>query len=316
MKNNLVVVAIGGNSLVKDESHKTIQDQYNALVETSKNIADIIEQGLNVVITHGNGPQVGFILRRSEIAYAQEGMHTVPISSCVADTQGAIGFQLKLALSNELKKRGIEKESVAIVTLTVVDKNDEAFKTPAKPIGSFYTERQKENFKENHPDWIFIEDAGRGYRRVVPSPNPVKILELDIIKDMIDKNNVVIAAGGGGIPVVKEKDNYKPVEAVIDKDLASSMLAGSLSASRLIISTSVSHVFLNYKTEDEKRIEKTNLEEIKRYRNEGHFKTGSMLPKIEAAIDFLEAGGEQVIIVSPEYLGLAVKGECGTIISR
>lgn len=311
-----VVVAIGGNSLIRDEAHKSVNDQYESVVETVKHLADIIESGFKLVIVHGNGPQVGFMLRRSAIAFETSGLHEVPLSSCVADTQGAIGFQIQQALEIELEKRGINKKTVTIVTRVVVDENDTKFQNPTKPIGSFYGEEKKNELLAQYPDWTFVEDSGRGFRRVVPSPDPLEIVEIDVIKDVIERDYVVIACGGGGIPVVKKAEGYMAVDAVIDKDLASALLSETVQAKRFIISTGVDYVFLNFGKENEKRLEHVTLDEMKTYVKEGHFAAGSMLPKIEAAIGFLEHGGEEVIITAPEQLKAALQYKVGTRITK
>ncbi|PLX68778.1 MAG: carbamate kinase [Denitrovibrio sp.] len=311
-----VVVAIGGNSLIKDEAHKSVEDQYETVIVTCKHLADIVEAGSRLVIVHGNGPQVGFILRRSAVSHEAAGIHQVPLSSCVADTQGAIGFQLQIALENELHRRGMKDQSATIITRVIVDENDELFQNPSKPIGSFFTEEQMKELKAKNPTWHYMEDSGRGFRRVVPSPIPKEIVELNPIRDLVDKDYVVIACGGGGIPVIKTDDGYKAVDAVIDKDRASAMLAEKINAKQFIISTGVSHVFINFGKPNEKKLEKVTLAEIKQYASEGHFAPGSMLPKIEAAIDFIEAGGEEVIITAPEDLKDAIEHKTGTIITK
>jgi len=311
-----VVVAIGGNSLIKDEAHKSVEDQYETVMVTCKHLADIVESGRKLVIVHGNGPQVGFILHRSSVSFEAAGIHEVPLSSCVADTQGAIGFQIQIALENELRKRGLKEQTSTIITRVLVDKDDEHFQNPSKPIGSFFTAEKAEELKSNHPHWSFIEDSGRGYRRVVPSPVPLEILEINAISDMVEKGYVMIACGGGGIPVIKSKDGYAAADAVIDKDLASAMLAEKLQADQFIISTGVSHVSVNFGKENEKKLEHVKLSQMKQYVTEGHFAPGSMLPKIEAAINFIENGGKEVIITTPENLKDAIEYKTGTRITR
>jgi carbamate kinase len=311
----LAVIAIGGNSLIKDKDHQTVEDQYKAICETVEYIAEIVEQGYEVVITHGNGPQVGFILRRGEIAYKVEGLHLVPLVSCVADTQGAIGYQIQQALGNEFKKRGINKQAVTVVTLVEVAKDDSAFSNPTKPIGSFYTEEEAKKLLDENPDWTMVNDAGRGYRRVVPSPVPRRIVELEAIKRLLDNGFCVIATGGGGIPVTRNEEGYlENVDAVIDKDFASSLLASHLNADLFVISTGVEMVYLNFGKPDQKPLDTLTIAEAKKYIREGHFAKGSMLPKIQAAIAYLERGGKKAIITNPESLGKAVRGEGGTYI--
>ena len=306
----LAILAIGGNSLIKDKQHQTVEDQYDCIYETSKHIVKLIEQGINVIVTHGNGPQVGFILLRSELAKGQ--LHEVPIPSAGADTEGAIGYQIQQAIGNILKKKGIKKEVATVVTQVLVDKNDEAFQNPSKPIGPFLTEADALNNKEQF-GWDIIEDAGRGYRRVVASPIPIKIIEQNAIETLAKNDFIVIAVGGGGIPVIEDENGYlKGVPAVIDKDRASSLLARNLKADYLIISTAIEQVYLNFGTENEQAISEMTLSKAKKYCTEGHFKAGSMLPKIESAIDFLEAGGKEVIITTPELIADAVAGKAGT----
>jgi carbamate kinase len=316
MTNNnrkIAVVAIGGNSLIKDKQHQTVEDQYQAAKETCYHIADMIEAGWDVVIGHGNGPQVGFILRRSEIAHRVEGMHEVPLDACGADTQGAIGYALQQNLQNELRRRGISKPVATVVTQVAVDPHDPAFQNPSKPIGGFMGEAEaKKRAQEN--DWVVVEDAGRGWRRVVASPLPKEILELEAIQTLVKEGIITIAVGGGGIPVVRdEQGNYRGVAAVIDKDYASSLLATSIQADLFLISTAVEKVALDFGKLDQKWLDRMTLEEAKRYLQEGtHFARGSMAPKIQAIIWFLEAGGKQAIITNPENISRALRGETGT----
>lgn len=309
----LAVVAIGGNSLIRDNAHATVEDQYQAVVETAKHIVGMIEQGYEVIVTHGNGPQVGFILRRSEIAKDVAAMHQVPLVSCGADTQGAIGYQIQQAMDNEFKKRGMDKTAVTVVTQVVVSENDPAFQKPTKPIGSFYSKEQTEEIQKNNPSWVMIEDAGRGYRRMVASPLPQEIVEKDVINKLVRDGYCVISVGGGGIPVVKREDGLlQGIDAVIDKDFATSLLAADIKADVLIISTGVPTVYLNYGKPDEKALDKVTLAELKQYVSENHFAPGSMLPKIQAVISFLENGGKEAIITNPESLEDAVAGKTGT----
>lgn len=309
----LAVIAIGGNSLIRDNTHQTVQDQYDAVCETAKHIVGMVEQGYEVIITHGNGPQVGFILRRSEIACETAGMHAVPLVACGADTQGALGYQIQQAMDNEFKRRGINKSAVTLVTQVVVDADDPAFAKPSKPIGSFFTPQQAEKLQENNPDWVMVSDAGRGYRRVVASPQPREIVERDVIEKLVREGYCLIAVGGGGIPVIRQADgSFSGVDAVIDKDFASSLLAVQIHADELIISTGVPKVYLNYGKPDEKALDKVTLAELKEYVKQNHFAPGSMLPKIQAVINFLENGGAKAIITNPESLEEAVSGKNGT----
>jgi carbamate kinase len=309
----IAVVAIGGNSLITDAKHESVEDQYAAVCETAKHIAGMIEQGYDVIVTHGNGPQVGFILRRAEIASDVAAMHHVPLVSCGADTQGAIGYQIQQALDNEFTKRGLNKAAVSVITQVVVSEDDPAFQSPSKPIGSFYTTEQSKVIYAQHPDWVLVEDAGRGFRRVVPCPQPLEIVEEAAIKLLIEDGNCVIAVGGGGIPVVRDSDgSLRGVDAVIDKDFASSLLAADIKADVLVISTGVPKVYLNYGKANERALDKVVLVELKRYIAEGHFAPGSMLPKIKAVTSFLEKGGREAIITNPESLEEAVAGKTGT----
>ncbi|WHY67641.1 carbamate kinase [Neobacillus sp. SuZ13] len=313
----LVIVAIGGNSLVRDNGRDTVQDQYEAVCETAVNIADMVAEGFSVVVTHGNGPQVGFGLRRSEIANEVTGMPVVPLVNCGADTQGGIGYQIQQALINEFAKRSINKKVATVITQVEVSIDDPNFKNPTKPVGAFFTLEQAEEMKKEHPDWSFIEDSGRGYRRVVPSPKPINIVEKDAIKTLIDAGFVVIAVGGGGIPVVRNNNNaFEGIDAVIDKDFATSLLAEQVQAETLIITTGVSRVCINFGKPNQKALEKITFEETKQYVLENHFPPGSMLPKIEASLSFLEKNGSRVIITNPESLKEAINEGAGTHIVR
>jgi len=312
MKNQVAVVAIGGNSLIKDKSKVSVEDQYQAAKETTFHIADMIENGWNVAIGHGNGPQVGFILRRSEIAHRMEGMHEVPLDVCGADSQGAIGYALQQTLQNELRRRSISKPVSTVITQVRVDAADEAFQHPTKPIGGFMEEEEAQK-RAAELGWSIVEDAGRGWRRVVASPIPQEVVELPSVKELIAAGHTVITVGGGGIPVVLENGNLKGVAAVIDKDYASSLLAREIKADLFLISTAVEKVALNFGKSDEKSINRMTLSEAKAYLAEGiHFAKGSMAPKIQAIIWFLEAGGKQALITNPENIGRALKGETGT----
>ncbi len=315
MSGKLLVLAIGGNSLIKNQAHNTVEDQYQAICETMEHVADLVLRGFRVVITHGNGPQVGFILRRSEIARKVEGLHIVPLVSCVADTQGALGYQIQQALDNALRRRGVAEavgRTVTVVTQVEVDPDDPAFHDPSKPIGEFYMEEQLPILREQHPDWILKKDANRGWRRVVPSPKPRRIVERKAVSTLVRDGFNVVTVGGGGIPVVKVNGDLQGVDAVIDKDYATALLAKEIGASLMIISTGVSHVSLNFGTPSERCLDSVTVADLKRYLEEGQFPPGSMGPKIRAAIEFLENGGEEVIITSPEMLEDAVLGHQGT----
>src|SRR5512137_2529752 len=311
------VVAIGGNSLIKDAKHQTVEDQYLAAKETTLHIADMIEAGWDVAIGHGNGPQVGFILRRSEIAAKVEGMHEVPLDVCGADSQGAIGYALQQTLQNELFRRGIKKPVATVVTQVLVDKNDKAFQNPTKPIGGFMDESEAKR-RQKELGWSVVEDAGRGWRRVVASPLPKEVVELESVQTLIKAGSVVITVGGGGIPVIDKGDGeYTGTAAVIDKDYASSLLARLIKADLLLISTAVEKVAINFGKPNQKWIDRMTLAEAKAYLAEGtHFAKGSMAPKIQAVIWFLENGGKQALITDPKNLGRALKGETGTWIVK
>lgn len=313
IRRKIAVVAIGGNSLIKDEKHKTVEDQYQASKETTYHIADMIEAGWDVAIGHGNGPQVGFILRRSEIAARVEGMHEVPLDVCGADSQGAIGYALQQTLQNELFKRNIKKNVATVITQVLVDRNDKAFQNPSKPIGSFMDEPEAQR-RAKDMGWSVVEDAGRGWRRVVASPYPKEVVELMTVKTLLSAGVVVITVGGGGIPVIDSGNGeYKGVAAVIDKDYASSLLAREIDADLFLISTAVEKVAINFGKENQKWLDRMTLSEAKQYLAEGtHFAKGSMAPKIQAIIWYLEAGGKQALITSPENIGRALRGETGT----
>ena len=308
----LAVVAVGGNSLIKDKDHQTIPDQYAAGAESMKHIAGMIEAGWDVVVTHGNGPQVGFILRRAEMALHE--LHPVPLDFCGADTQGAIGYMFQRALHNEFRRRGMRKSAATVVTQVLVDRNDPAFEKPSKPIGSFMEELAARQHREKD-GWSVVEDAGRGWRRVVASPLPKRIMEQAAIESLIKAGFVVISAGGGGIPVVEdERGELTGVEAVIDKDFAGSLLASSIKADLFLISTAVEKVALRYNQPDQQWLDRLTLAEAKSYLAEGHFAKGSMGPKIEATIRFLEQGGKQALVTNPENIERALAGKSGTYV--
>lgn len=306
----VAVVAVGGNSLIRDKAHQAVSDQFAAASESMKHIAGMIKAGWDVIITHGNGPQVGFILRRAELA-AHE-LHTVPLDSCGADTQGAIGYMFQKALHNEFKKQGIQKQAVTVVTQVLVDRNDPAFEQPSKPIGSFMDEAvAKARSEEN--GWAVVEDAGRGWRRVVPSPLPMKIMEQEAVQSLVQAGFVVISVGGGGIPVVfDEQGELLGVEAVIDKDFASGLLAANIDADLLLITTAVEKVALNFNKPDQRWLDQMTLSEAREYLDQGHFGKGSMEPKIKAIVKFLEAGGKEALVTNPENIERALRAETGT----
>jgi carbamate kinase len=309
------VVAIGGNSLIKDKSHQSVRDQYVAAAETCWHIASMIEEGWDVAIGHGNGPQVGFILRRSELA-AHE-LHEVPLDVCGADSQGAIGYALVQNLENDFRRLGVDRHAVAVVTQVEVAADDPAFSHPTKPIGSFMDEPEALR-RTTEDGWDVVEDAGRGWRRVVASPVPVRIVEGPAIRALIEDGFVVVSTGGGGIPVVSDADGQlEGVPAVIDKDLGCSLLATDIEADLFVITTAVEKVALDFGTPEQRWIDRMTLAEAKEHLAEGrHFAAGSMAPKIGAVIGFLERGGERAVITDPENVARALRGETGTTIVR
>jgi carbamate kinase len=310
----IAVVAIGGNSLIRDKDHITVEDQEEALRGTAEQLADMVSEGWDLAVTHGNGPQVGFIVRRSEIAHRVEGMHEVPLDVCGADTQGAIGYELQQALQNVLYHRGLKKNVATIISQTLVDRDDPAFTAPSKPIGGFMDEGEARR-REREDGWTVAEDAGRGWRRVVPSPVPKEIVELDSIEVLLASGTVVITVGGGGIPVVDVgRGEYRGVAAVIDKDLASSLLARSLGAELLLISTAVERVALDWGKPTQRWVERMDLAEARRCLEQGgHFAKGSMAPKIRAVVEYLEAGVGRAIVTDPVSIGRALRGAAGTL---
>jgi carbamate kinase len=309
----LAVVAVGGNSITKAGQRGTIPEQFANARETSRHIAEMVARGFDVVVTHGNGPQVGNILLRAEMSCSVLPM--LPLDTCGADSQGGIGYMIQQVLRNELRAHGKDRCVTTVLTQTVVDADDPAFSNPSKPIGPFYTSDEAHR-KEAEEGWSVVEDAKRGWRRVVPSPMPRRIVEADAIKALLDAGCIVIGVGGGGIPVVESGGELKGVDAVIDKDHASRLLANKIGAEFFLMSTDVEQVALNYGKPEERRLSKITVAEAKQYHAEGHFPDGSMGPKILASIAFLEGGGEEVIITSPESIGLALDGKAGTRIVK
>jgi carbamate kinase len=303
------LIAIGGNSLIRAGERGTIEEQFGNAKATASSIAKMIILGWDIVITHGNGPQVGAALLRSERASSEVYTHTLDM--CVATTQSEIGFILQRALDMELKAAGVEKFVVTIPTMVRVDENDIAYKKPAKPIGPFYTKEVAEA-KKRSLGWDIVEDASRGYRRVVASPEPIEVLELDFIKKVLDMGITAIALGGGGIPVIRKNDEIIGSEAVIDKDRSSALLAGCLGVDIFIISTDTDQVYLNYKKPNQQGLKNCTADEMQKYFDEGQFPPGSMGPKIQSAIKFLKNGGKKCIITSYEYLMDAIAGNAGT----
>jgi carbamate kinase len=313
-KKKVAVIAIGGNSLVKDKAHQTVPDQYDAAGETASHIAVMIKDGWDVAISHGNGPQVGFILRRSELASHE--LHEVPLDVCGADTQGAIGYALQQNLYNHFRRMGIDKHVTTVVTQVEVASDDPAFESPSKPIGSFMDEPTATR-RRDADGWNVVDDAGRGWRRVVASPLPIRIVEEPAVRQLLGAGMVVITVGGGGIPVVADDNgNLKGVAAVIDKDFASALLAANIGADLFVISTAVEKVALNFGQANQEWIDHMTVAEAKGYLAEGnHFAKGSMAPKIQAAINFVEASGGEVIITDPPNIARALAGETGTRLS-
>ncbi len=305
-----LLIAIGGNSLIKDARHQTVRDQYAAVVETVRHITDLLERHCRVVITHGNGPQVGFILLRSE--HSRGLLHQVPLDSIVADTQGALGYQLQQALQNEFRRRGLKNSVATIVTQTLVDRNDPAFANPTKPIGEFYSRAQADE-RMRVEKWTLAEDSGRGWRRVVASPKPLRIIEAEVVRQLVKDGYVVVAAGGGGIPVVADETGaLSGVPAVIDKDLASAVLARQIGADLLMISTSVEKVCLNFGQPGQQILDSMTVAQAMKFAAQGHFPSGSMLPKVEACVHFVQSGGREALITCPAKLSLALDGVSGT----
>jgi len=305
------VIAIGGNSLITDKDHQTVQDQYLAAGETDHHIAQLVKAGWDVAISHGNGPQVGFILRRSELARNE--LHEVPLDVCGADTQGAIGYMLQQNLINDFRAMGLPKQVATVVTQVEVNADDPAMLNPSKPIGTFFDEAEAKQRRQKE-GWAVVEDSGRGWRRVVASPQPVRIVEIEAIRTLMDAGVIVIAVGGGGIPVVADENgDLAGVAAVIDKDLASALLAKEINADLLLISTAVEKVALRFGTPEQEWVDRMTLAEVKQYLAEGgHFKEGSMAPKMRAVVQFLEAGGQRALITNPANIAKAIAGDTGT----
>lgn len=309
-KRQLAVVAVGGNALIREKGRETLPDQYAAACLTMPYVAEMVASGWDVIVTHGNGPQVGFILRRSEIAAGE--LHGIPLDYCVSNTQGSIGYMFQMALENEFKRRDMPNRAVTVVTQTLVDASDPAFTHPTKPIGSFMDEATALRHRDND-GWAVVEDAGRGWRRVVPSPRPIRIVQQEAILALIQAGFTVVGVGGGGIPVVEDtQGNLIGVEAVIDKDLASSLLAYTIQADLFLISTEVEKVALNFNRPDMRWLDRMTVSEARQYLAEGQFGKGSMEPKIQAVIQYIENGGKRALITNPENMLHALAGQTGT----
>jgi carbamate kinase len=305
----VTVLAIGGNSLIRSNDRSSFADQLATTADTCRHIADIVGAGHDIVVTHGNGPQVGFMLIRSHLA--RNRLPEIPLDACNAQTQAEIGYMIQQSLDNELKQRGTAKPVVTVVTQVVVDAADPAFQHPSKPVGPFYTKGEAAKL-ERELGWVLREDAGRGFRRLVPSPRPVEVVEEPEVESLLSSGAVVVACGGGGIPVIRDNGTLKGVAAVIDKDLASSLLAGEIGAERLVISTAVEQVYLDYGQANQMALGCVSAKEMKDHIAAGQFPAGSMGPKIEAALDFLQRGGKEVVITDPDHLADALAGKAGT----
>ncbi len=310
-----VVIALGGNAILQRGQKGTYEEQMDNVRKTARQIADIIERGYEVVITHGNGPQVGALLLHMDAGQQLYGIPAQPMDVAGAMTQGQIGYMIQQALINELRGRGIDRPVATIVTQTIVDKNDPAFQNPSKPVGPFYDEETAKRLAKEK-GWTVIEDSGRGWRRVVPSPDPKGHVEAPVIVDLVEKGFIVVSSGGGGVPVVDEGGRLRGVEAVIDKDLAGERLAEEVNADVFMILTDVNGAAVNYGKENERWLEKVTVEELMRYYEGGHFKKGSMGPKVLAAIRFVEWGGERAIIAALDRAVEALEGKTGTQVVR
>ena len=304
------MIALGGNALLQRDQKGTFEEQYGNVKKSVAKIAELVQQGYKVVLTHGNGPQVGATLIRHEAA--KNIVPVFPLDACGAETQGFIGYMIQQALRNEFKSRGIDKFVVTVISRVIVDRHDIAFQRPTKPIGPFYSKEEASKLKELRPDLTIKEDAGRGYRRVVPSPDPKIIAERNAIRALVDAGFIVIACGGGGIPIIEDATLAVGVEAVIDKDLAGQKLATLIGAHIFVILTNIDAAYLNYGTAKQERIGEISSGKLRNHLNEGHFKEGSMAPKIEAAIRFVESGGERAIIAELGKLVEALDGKTGT----
>ncbi|KFK92490.1 MULTISPECIES: carbamate kinase [unclassified Serratia (in: enterobacteria)] len=315
MSKPLAVVAVGGNALIQNDRQNSIPDQYQAVMETVGHVVEMIEAGWDLVLTHGNGPQVGFILRRSELA--AEEVAPVPLDYAVGDTQGAIGYMFQKALHNELQRRGIQRPVVALVTQTLVSADDAAFQHPSKPVGAFF-DRETALARQQKLGWTVMEDAGRGWRRTVPSPEPLEIIEREVISQLLAQGCIVIACGGGGIPVIRdEHQQLQGVEAVIDKDLASALLAEQLGADLLMIPTGVEQVAINFGTPQQQWLDSLRIEQAEELLRQGQFGAGSMQPKVEAILGFVTRSQQQGkngqgLITSPQAIKAALNHQTGT----
>ena len=310
MQDKLIVIALGGNALLQRSQKGTFDDQYANVQKTAKKIADLTERGYRIVITHGNGPQVGATLLRHEAG--KNLVPPFPLDACGAETQGFIGYMIQQALRNELKSRGIDKYVVTVVTRVIVDQHDQAFERPTKPVGPFYSKEDADQLKLKMPNITIKEDAGRGYRRVVPSPDPKVIAERAAIRTLVEAGFIVVCSGGGGIPIVEEGSQARGVEAVIDKDLAGQRLATLIQANIFVILTDVDGAYVDYGTPKQELIKEVTTGKLQRYMEQGQFKEGSMAPKVLAAMRFVESGGERAVIAELGKLTEALEGGSGT----
>lgn len=306
-----IVIALGGNAIIKKGEKQNYSNLINNIKKTCKNIIPVLKNN-KIVITHGNGPEIGYLAIQNEIAKFK--VPAMPLDVLGAESQALIGYIFEEQLRNSLRENKINNSVATLITQTLVNKNDNAFRNPTKPIGPFYNKKQSIELRKK--GFYVIEDAGRGYRRVVPSPKPIKIIESDVIKDLINKKIIVIAAGGGGIPVYQKNNYLYGIEAVIDKDLASQVLANSIKAETLLILTGVDYVYLNYLQKNQKTIHKMTIKQAQEYLKEGHFLEGSMKPKIQAAINFIKNGGKKVIITNPNDVMKALNNKSGTLIIK
>jgi len=313
MKNKIIVVALGGNAILQANERGTYQEQVNNVKKAVAEIIKLIREGYRIVLTHGNGPQVGNLYIQNSLA--GEVVPPMPLDACSAESQGLIGYFIQQEMQNSLKKLGITVPVVTFVTQVLVSPDDPAFKNPTKPIGPFHNKKEAELLMQK-TSFIMKEDSNHRWRRVVPSPRPIGIIEKEIIKDNIEKGYIIIASGGGGIPVVEKSQEIVGVEAVIDKDLSACRLGLDIKAHILLILTDIERVALNYNTPRQKWIDKMSAREAAQYLGEGHFREGSMKPKVEACLKFLENGGEKGIIGSLFYASSAVKGLSGTTITK
>ncbi len=310
----VTVLALGGNAILQRNQEGTFEEQYENVRSTAIQIATLVNDGFRIVIVHGNGPQIGATVIRHEMGRTK--VPPLPLHACGAETQGFLGYVIQQSLQDELAKRGTSRAVVTVITQVLVDRNDPAFKHPSKPIGPFYSKDQRDVLVKDRSDLVIEEDSGRGYRRLVPSPDPKAVIEDEAIRVLVDDESVVIACGGGGIPVIRQGDQLQGVEAVIDKDLAAERLATSIHAESLVILTDVEGVYLNYGKPNQQLLSEINRDELEGYAKKGYFARGSMAPKVEAVIRFLRNGGKRAVIASLGDLGRAIKGSAGTQVTN